>query len=273
MPMKISIITAVYNCADHIGDCIRSVAHQIVPPNMAVEHIVIDGGSTDGTQEVVLSFGDRVAVFVSERDQGVYFAMNKGLERATGDVIAFLNADDMYAHPHVLANIMEQFRASPSADAVYGDVVFVERDHPTNIFRFWKSVPMYPGYFRDGEVPHHLALFIRREALQKTGMIHTEFRVSADYDLIFRLFQVTKATGLYCNDLCTVQRLGGISNRSVKNILRGNVEILKAWHRHGFGVPIFTLFIRRPLHKIRQIIQSHTLPQRYAEYLATLYNW
>jgi glycosyltransferase involved in cell wall biosynthesis len=272
-PMKITIITVVYNCADHIGDCIRSVAHQVLPAGVTVEHIVIDGNSTDGTQEVVRGFGAAVSVFVSERDGGVYFAMNKGIERATGDVVAFLNADDMYAHPQVLQAVATTFLNNPTADALYADAVFVKRDNSQRIFRFWKGKPMYPRYFEDGEIPHHLTLFIRAEALRKTGLIHTAFRVSADYDLMLRLFKVVKATGHYVEDLWTVQRLGGISNRSLKNIAQGNLEIIRAWWRNGFGFPVLTLLVRRPLKKIQQIQSSTAIPPHYVRYLKMLSSW
>ncbi len=271
--MKISVITAVYNCADHIADCIRSVAHQVLPEGVSIEHIVIDGNSTDGTQEIVRSFGAAVAVFVSERDGGVYFAMNKGMERATGDIVAFLNADDMYAHPHVLQSVVKAFYENPSADAVYADALFVERDNPQAVFRFWKAKAMYPRYFEDGEIPHHLTLFMRREVLQKTGLIHTAFRVSADYDLIFRFFRVAGGRGQYVNDLWTVQRLGGISNRSVRNVLHVNFDILGSWWRNCFGFPLLTLFVYRPIKKLQQIKSSHHIPPRYAHYLATLFSW
>ncbi|HEX2786985.1 MAG TPA: glycosyltransferase family 2 protein [Ignavibacteria bacterium] len=250
--MKFSIITVVYNGEEFIKDCIESVLSQ---DYKNIEYIVIDGGSTDKTPEIISSFGNSISIFISEKDNGLYYAMNKGITMATGDIIGLLNADDLYYDKDVIKNVADVF-AKNDTSAVYGNAVFIKRDdtHKDKIVRYWKSKKMYPGYFEDGEIPHHLSLFIKKDVYKKFGTINTQYNIAADYELMLRFFKVNKVTAFYYDRILTKIRLGGLSNGSIRNIMKGNFEILKAWRNNGLPIPWVCLFIKRPLNKIKQYL-------------------
>lgn len=182
--MKISIITATWNCAATVADCLASVAAQSYAHR---EHVVIDGASTDGTVAVLEAHRDRQAVLVSEPDSGIYDALNKGIARATGEVVGFLHADDVYAGPEVLAHVAVAF-ADPAVAAVYGDLQYVRQDNPNQVVRHWRSTPFSPRRLAWGWMPPHPTLYVRREWYARIGGFDTRYRIAADYDCILRLF-------------------------------------------------------------------------------------
>ncbi|CCH02847.1 glycosyl transferase family 2 [Fibrella aestuarina BUZ 2] len=249
--MNVSIITVVYNGADTIAEAIDSVLAQTYP---AIEYIVVDGGSTDGTQAIVAGYGDRISRFVSEPDEGLYDAMNKGVRMATGDVIGILNADDLYRHPDVISRVVETF-AQSGADAVYADLVYADRTNPDRVTRYWQAGDYTPGAFLRGWMPPHPTFFVRATVYRQYGYFSTELRSAADYELMLRLIHKHQIRVAYLKEVTVVMRMGGVSNSSLQNRIRANREDRLAWQLNQLKPSWFTLWLK-PLRKIGQFYRS-----------------
>ena len=249
--MKVSIITVVYNGAEHIRDCIDSVLSQTHPD---IEYIIVDGKSTDGTVEIVRSYGTKVARFISEPDKGLYHAMNKGIGLATGDVIGLLNADDFYRHNGVIANMVALFGRTKS-DAVYGDMLYVDRTNVQKLKRYWRSGWYENNAFLWGWMPGHLSFFAKRNLYMQYGLFRLDMKSAADYELLLRFIHKNKAKLSYMNEVTIVMRGGGVSNSSLKNRLRANRDDRLAWELNGMKPYFFTLWLK-PLRKLRQYISK-----------------
>ena len=228
--MKISVITAVYNNREHVAEALDSVLAQSHPE---VELVVIDGGSTDGTLDVLRGYGDRIAVLVSEPDQGIYDALNKGIRLATGDVIGFLHSDDVFADADSLARVTSGF-LSEDIDAVYGDLVYVRRDNTQSIVRRWKSGTFTLGRLREGWMPPHPAFYARRSVYERLGGFDTSYRIAADYDCMLRFLSSGIRT-VYVPQVLVKMRLGGASNRSLKNVIQKSREDYRALRENRVG--------------------------------------
>jgi len=228
--MKISIITVTCNSAATVADTLRSVSQQTWPD---VEHIVVDGASTDETVAIVRREGVHVAKLVSEPDDGIYDAMNKGLRLATGDVVGFLNSDDIYADNDVAKRI-SQSMSDLDVDAVYGNLVFVAQNETTRIVRYWRSAPYRLGACARGWMPPHPTLYVRRSVLDKIGNFDTSYQLQADFELCLRLFEVHRVRALHLSATLVRMRTGGATTGSVRNIIRGNLEAARACRQHGF---------------------------------------
>ena len=213
MKPSITIITAVYNGSATISGCLRSVNAQIV----AAEHIIIDGGSTDNTLNIVREISPHARI-TSEPDQGIYDALNKGLVQATGDVVGFLHADDVYENSEVLAKIAVAFM-DPDIDAVYGDLVYVQHDDITQVIRYWKSGHYDDAALARGWMPPHPTFYVRRSVYDLLGGFDTRYRIAADYDTVLRFMSVGKIRAAYIPEVLVRMRVGGISNRSLSTIL------------------------------------------------------
>jgi len=246
--MKISIITVCYNSAATIEFAINSVLSQTYP---AIEYIIIDGGSCDDTIDIIKSFGKSIATVVSEPDNGIYDAMNKGIRSATGDVIGILNSDDLYADNNVINDVMKCFLNDPDLDILYGDLVYVKKKDLTKVVRKWKSKTYYKNFFEDANVPPHPALFLRSCVYQKEGLFDLKYKLAADYEFMLRIFKKHNLKSKYLNRLIVRMRLGGATNKNFKNIFNGNKEILKAWENSGLKVPITLI----PLRIIKRLTQ------------------
>ncbi|MBK8339524.1 MAG: glycosyltransferase [Flavobacteriales bacterium] len=249
--MKISVITVCFNAAEHIDETLRSVVMQDHGP---VEHIVIDGGSTDGTQQKIERYHEVIAHFVSEPDKGVYDAMNKGLRLATGEVIAFVNAGDMIAHRSCLSEMAAEF-AKGDADAIYGDAYMVDPKDIRNVKRFWKGGVYRREAFRSGWMPPHLGTYIRKEVYDRFGHFRDDLRVSADYELMFRFMYKHRIRVRYVPNVLVRFRLGGVSNRSLAHVWRANLEVYRAWKLNGERVSPF-IVLAKPLRKLAQYIRA-----------------
>lgn len=245
--MKISVITVTYNSAATLADTLRSVACQDHPE---VEHIIIDGASTDGTLDLVRREGAHVARVVSERDRGIYDAMNKGLRLATGELVGFLNADDLFADPQVLSRIAAA--AAGGADAVYGDLVYVAEADTSRVIRWWRSGSFAPEQLRAGWMPPHPTFYLRRSAMVGDGF-DTSLRIAADYEFMLRQLTRPGVRLAYVPEVLVRMRMGGASNRSLKAILRKMREDHSAMQRHGVG-GWFTL-LAKSLRKIGQFVR------------------
>ncbi|NID08784.1 glycosyltransferase family 2 protein [Fibrivirga algicola] len=248
--MTVSIITVVYNGAETIAEAIESVLAQTYP---SIEYIIVDGASTDGTQAIVERYGDRISQFISEPDQGLYDAMNKGIQRATGDVIGILNADDLYRHTDIINRIVALFEQH-EADAVYGDLVYAQRHAPDKVTRYWQAGTYKPGAFLRGWMPPHPTFFVRASVYRQHGYFTTSLRSAADYELMLRFVHKHQIRVAYLNEVVVVMRLGGVSNSSLINRLRANREDRVAWQMNSIRPGLFTLWLK-PLRKIGQFLQ------------------
>jgi len=246
--MRVSIITACFNSESTIEDTMRSVSSQSFGE---IEHIVIDGGSHDGTANLVKCFGHRVKKFVTGPDKGIYDAMNKGLALATGDYVAYLNSDDFYTNEQVIQQVAQAIHET-KADAIYGDLSYVKRNEPKIRVRYWKSQMFQPGSFAQGFAPPHPTFFMKRNLLDGLGGFDLSYSLAADFDLMFRALEIKKYTSTYIPLELTHMRTGGATNISLKNIIRQNQEILRCLRSHGASVSTAGFIARKLLSRIRQ---------------------
>lgn len=235
MQPKVSVITVVYNNADTIEETIVSVAAQ----NYAnIEHIVIDGASTDATMDVIRRHLERISIIKSEPDGGIYDAMNKGLALATGDIIGFLNGDDIYAHPDVLQEIVHAMETQ-KADACYGDLVYVDRRDTRQVVRYWKSQTYRDGLFEKGWMPAHPTFYVRKSVYDKYGYFDLAYRRQSDFELTLRFLAIIKIKSIYIPRVLIKMRSGGAS-RGWRHIFEGNIEAYRACQKHALKVtPLF----------------------------------
>jgi glycosyltransferase len=229
--VTVSIITASYNNADTIEATMLSVLSQTYPN---VEYIIVDGGSTDGTVDIIRKYDRAVSKWVSEPDNGIYDALNKGIAMASGDIIGFLHADDILHDYFVIAVIADTFQKK-RCRAVYGDLVYVARNDSYNIIRFWKSCPFHPKLLRQGWMPPHPTLFLRKEVYEKYGNFNTDLRIAADYDIVLRFFSRPDFVSEYLPRIIVRMRVGGASNKSLVNILRKSREDYMAMKNNEIG--------------------------------------
>jgi len=246
--MKLSIISVVYNNAQYIEDCIKSVASQSY---RNYEHIVVDGGSTDGTLEVIEKHREKITKWVSEPDDGLYSAMNKGISMATGDVIGFLHSDDYYADQDVIEKVADVF-INRDVESLYGDLIYISKNGE-RIIRYWKSGNYRESMVRWGWMPPHPTFFVKREIYNRHGCFNTDLRIAADYDLILRFLGKHSISTHYIPEVLIKMRIGGNSNKSIKNIIRKSTEDYRAMKENGLPVPIAALFYKN-FSKLRQFI-------------------
>ena len=249
--MKVRIITIAYNSGATIEDTIKSVVAQDYPN---IEYIIIDGASKDNTLEIVERYRDRIAVVVSEKDKGIYDAMNKGVEHATGDIIGILNSDDHYYDHTVISEVVHKFKTE-HCDGLYADLIYVDRDNPEKVIRYWKSGNYTPGKFLLGWMPPHPTFFVKREIYEKYGLYSTDLRSAADYEFMLRVIHRHKITLSYMPRILTRMRVGGMSNVSLKNRWRANMEDRRAWRMNGIKPRWYTLSLK-PISKIIQFLNK-----------------
>lgn len=229
--MKISIVTAVYNRAGVISQALESMKMQSWAN---VEHIIIDGVSTDGTIEILKPLESENCILVSEPDSGIYDALNKGFARATGDIIGLLHSDDFFADSQVLESVAEVF-SNTSVDAVYGDLDYVDRNNESRTIRRWRPGEYHRSKLSFGWMPPHPTLFLRREVIERWGAFDNEFRIAGDYDAILRYFGKGGIDAAYIPRVLVKMRTGGESNRSIARIVSKTVEDYRALRRNRIG--------------------------------------
>jgi glycosyltransferase len=250
--MKISIITAVLNDEKNIEACINSVLEQTYED---IEYIVIDGCSIDGTREIIKNYERSISQWVSEPDHGIYFAINKGIKLSSGEVIGILHADDMYASNNVIAKVVSQI-TKEEVDSCYGDLVYVHHDSTDKVIRYWKSCSYQEGMFRRGWMPPHPTFFVRKDIYEQFGYFNTNFKISADYELMLRLFEKNKISFHYIPEVLVKMRMGGVSNRNIKNMLIKSSEDLKAWKVNGLKRSLYTIPLKN-ISKVPQFLKKH----------------
>jgi glycosyltransferase involved in cell wall biosynthesis len=227
--MLVSIITVCYNSDKTIADTLRSARSQTYAN---VEHIIVDGGSKDETLAVVREEVMPNHVLVSEKDKGIYDAMNKGIALATGDIIGFINADDFYPSPDVLSKVAAAFEAS-GADCCYGDLCYVQQDDVSRIVRYWKSCFFKPGLFEKGWCPPHPTFFVRRAVYQRLGGFNLDYKIAADVELMARFLATGRISSRYIPEVLVHMRMGGTTNRNLGNIVKQNFEIRRGLLANG----------------------------------------
>jgi glycosyltransferase involved in cell wall biosynthesis len=241
--MRLSVITVCFNSAATIGDTLSSVAAQ---RGVDMEHIVIDGASTDATLAIIRNHPWKPARVISEPDSGIYDAMNKGIALATGEVLGFLNADDVYDNPGVLEQVATAF-ADPAVDATYADLVYVRTEDTTRVVRYWRSGEYQPGAFARGWVPAHPTFYVRRGLVSRYGEFKREHRLAADFEMMLRLIERHRIRLRYIPAVQVRMRLGGATNESLRNVIQQNVEILRAFGENGVAPPNAVLFLARKI--------------------------
>ena len=250
--MKISIITVAFNAVDTIEDTVLSVASQ---QHADIEHVMIDGGSTDGTRDVLERHRSRFAKLVMEPDHGMWDAMNKGIRLATGDVVGILNADDVYADPTVMDQVASAM-SDGNVEGCYSDLVYVDRPTATRVIRHWKSREYAAGLFETGWCPPHPTVFVRRPVYERCGTFDPAFHFSADAELLMRILAVHGVRTAYVPKVWVKMRIGGLSNKYVRNIPRQQLEILRAGRKNGLRMRPALFLTRKLRSRIRQFLSK-----------------
>ncbi len=245
--MKISIITVVFNGENTVRETIESVLSQDYP---SIEYIVIDGDSSDTTKEIVSSFGNQIHQFVSEADQGIYDAMNKGISLATGDIIGFLNADDLFNSNKIVSRIAEEFKKI-EVDGLYGDLIYVSNKNSDRIHRNWNAGKFQSNDFLWGWMPPHPTFYLKKQWYIQFGGFRLDMKTAADYELMLRMIHKNNAKLAYIQKIMVRMRTGGASNATLKNRLIANKNDRKAWKVNDIAPYWFTTTLK-PLRKILQ---------------------
>ena len=251
--MKVSIITVCFNAEEWISDAIESVLNQTYQD---IEYIVIDGLSNDGTLDVINRYEERISKILSEKDLGIYDAMNKGISISSGDVIGFVNSDDMLHSDQCIEKVMNNF--NEDYDVVYGDIIYVDRNDTSKLFRYWKAGSYDKNKYKYGWMTPHLSTYIKREFYEKYGGFDLRFKIAADYELMLRLLYKNNLRVKYLPGVIAKMRAGGVSNNSILNIMRSNLEVYKSWKVNNLKVSLLIVFIK-PALKLKQIFSKTIL--------------
>jgi glycosyltransferase len=250
MSVKVSIVTVVYNNVDTIRDAVESVIHQNYD---SINHIIIDGGSDDGTLDVLEEYKTHFAKFVSEPDDGIFNAMNKGISYAEGDIVGILNSDDYYKDNTIIKKIVKEFK-SQNVDAVYGDLQYVT-SNGNDIVRQWNAGAFEISRFKNGWMPPHPTLFVKRDIYDKYGTFDEEYDIAADYELVLRFLYKNKLTAAYIPEVLVKMREGGNSNGGFKTRINAFIEDYKAWKQNGFeSLPGLKAQILKRITKLDQFL-------------------
>jgi glycosyltransferase involved in cell wall biosynthesis len=245
--MKVSIITVAYNSEKTINQTILSVINQSYQD---IEYIIVDGNSSDSTIDIVKSYGDNIAQFISEPDKGIYDAINKGIGMATGEIVGILNSDDELAHTDVIKHVVD-LMDKEQVDSVYGDLKYVAPTDNAQVKRYWKSGNYKRNKFLFGWMPPHPTFYVKREVYEKYGNFDLSLSSAADYELMLRFMYKHKISAAYNEEVMVYMKTGGKSNASLLNHLVGNMEDRKAWVKNNLRSLFFTTLIK-PFRKLPQ---------------------
>jgi glycosyltransferase involved in cell wall biosynthesis len=246
--LKFSIITATYNSGLTVRDTLNCIGQQDYKD---IEHIIIDGGSTDSTLKIVSEFA-HVSKIISSKDKGIYDAMNKGIAAATGDVIGILNSDDIYVSPNVISTVAKVF-SDPNIKTSYADLQYVHQDNLNKVVRTWKSGNFSKRNFFYGWMPPHPTFFVCKEVYEKVGLFNINLRSASDYEMMLRILIKHEIPTHYIPEVIVKMRAGGMSNASFKNRITANKEDRLAWKLNGLEPHFFTLYAK-PIRKISQFL-------------------
>lgn len=247
--MTISIITVSYNSKGTIKDTIDSVLSQVYKD---IEYIIVDGASTDGTVDIIRFYKNRVSKFISEKDHGIYDAMNKGIRLATGDIVGMLNSDDVYLDDDIISTVAEQFKTK-KVDSIFADLVYVNGDNLQKVVRYYSSADFEPGKFAYGWMPAHPTFFAKRQVYEKYGLFKTDYKIASDYEMLVRLLARHKISYNYIPKILVKMRTGGLSTRNLKSNWILNKEIVRACAENGVTTNIVKVLSKYPT-KVFQLI-------------------
>jgi glycosyltransferase involved in cell wall biosynthesis len=236
--MKVSIITVCYNSEKYISSCIDSVLNQVYNN---IEYIVIDGNSSDRTTDIIRSYKDKISIYISEPDNGIYDAMNKGIRLSTGEIIGILNSDDYFANNQVIGKVVEAFK-NENIDAIYGDVRFINPDNPEKTIRYYSSKNFKFSSFKYGIMPAHPSFYIKRIFFEKFGYYRTDYKIASDFELMLRFFSHREMKLKYIPMTFVTMRKGGVSTRNFFSQIILNREILKACLANNIKTNVFKIY-------------------------------
>lgn len=251
--MKISVITVTFNSAKTVADTLKSVATQT---HRDVEHLIIDGASNDGTLEIVRMHASTQTRLISEPDRGIYDAMNKGIALASGEVIGFLNSDDFYANASVLEKVANAFQDS-AVEACYGDLVYVSQDN-SRVVRYWKSKPFTKGDFAKGWCPAHPTFYMRKSVIERMGSFDQSYKMGVDVEFMMRYLECGKIRAVYLPQVLVRMRLGGVSNKSYKNIFLQNKAIFAAMRKYDIPFSIVWFIVNKIVSRLKQLVAARS---------------
>ena len=248
---KISIITVSFNSAKTIKETIESI---LIQDYNNIEYIIIDGGSSDETIDIVKSYSEEISYFISEKDNGIYDAMNKGIRAATGDIVGILNSDDFYPNSFVLSNVAKSFKKY-NCDAVYGDLVYVNKKDTTQIKRYWQAGNYNTSKIKNGWMLPHPTFFVKKVMYDRHGLYNSALKRAADYEMILKLLYKENISVHYIPMILVKMRMGGASNSTFLNRIRANKEDGLAWTKNQLNKPMFVR-IKKPLQKVIQFFKK-----------------
>jgi len=248
---NISLITVCYNSESTITDTLRSVSDQTYSD---IEHIVIDGGSSDSTMSLVSKYGERVVKSISEKDKGIYDAYNKGLMIATGDIIGFINSDDFYFSNDVIAKVMSVFD-DPLVEACHANLIYVNPINTDLVERFWKSWAFQHNDLEKGSIPAHPTVFFRRDVYERFGNFDLQFKLVADHDFLLRMFYTNKVKSVYVNDTWVRMRSGGATGGNVKSLVKQNMEIRAVQKKNGINNSLLVFGVIKLVDRLKQMLK------------------
>lgn len=249
--MKVSIITCSLNEDMTISDTIRSIISQDYPE---IEHIVVDGNSTDNTVPIIKSFAHEIDTFISEPDSGIYDAMNKGIKLSTGEIVGFLNAGDFYSVKTAVSQIASSFQKT-GCQVVYSDLEYVAANNPGKTVRKWRSQAYQDNLFQKGWHPPHPTFYTRKSVFDRFGTFDQTYDIGADYEFMLRLLKRYNLKTEYIPHVLVKMRSGGISNKNLYQIIKANIECYRAWKKNGLKVSPL-IILRKPFSKISQYIYA-----------------
>ena len=248
--MKISIVTATYNSESFINDCLDSIRLQNYKN---IEHIIVDGASADKTLTLLNIRRDQINILISEKDKGVYDAMNKGIDLAQGDIVGFLNSDDIYANKNVLSKVANLFTNNPM---LYADLIYTKKYDISQKIRYWKSNKYKVGLFSKGWSPPHPTFFVRRAVYEKLGKFDLSYKISSDVELMFRFIEIHKINTQYIPEVWVKMRMGGTTNVKLKNIWLQNKEIFHSINKNGLSANSWKFFIYKIISRTLQFLKK-----------------
>lgn len=256
--MTITIVTAVYNSAKTIRDTIESVLRQTYKD---IEFWIIDGDSKDATMDIVRSYEaafEGKMHWISEPDKGIYDAMNKGALHATGDVVGFINSDDVLATNDAIEKIATRFMQT-NVSCVFGNLLMVKKDNWNSVFRVWKGSPYPKNGFLKGWHPAHPTFYCKRECYEKLGLYDISYKIASDFELMLRFIEKNKISTSFIDEVLVKMRMGGASTCSIHNILLGRKEILRAFKENGYKISPLLYYTRRITPKMFNILKTNII--------------
>lgn len=251
--MKVSIITVVLNGAKTIRGTIESVINQTYND---IEYIIIDGQSTDGTMDIINEYSDKISKIISEQDHGLYAAINKGINHATGDVIGLIHADDFYLDNLVIQRVVDEF-VSKKVDSVFADLLYIKDDNIDKVLRYYSAKNFIPEKLTYGLMPPHPTFFVKKEIYEKYGGYEVDYKIAGDYEMFVRLLYINKISYAYINLPIIKMRVGGLSTGGLKSKIANNIEVVRAIRANGIKTNHFVIFKKYPI-KILEIIKGYS---------------